>query len=199
MVDLFVLSSGIALVITFLLFSINRSLYRFLSYCRLDHMTGLYRRDFYELKLNLTFGRAVIVLDIDEFKRINDQYGHQQGDVVIKEVCHRIKQHMRRDDMAIRWGGEEFSLVMPGVDVQRATEICERIRQQIQHADYSHLGFGLTLTVSTGISGSVALDDYRRLLIEADKALYQAKSTGRNSVRVWKSPPGPTPIGSKSA
>lgn len=96
MVNLFLLSLVIALVITFLLFSINRSLYRFISYCRLDHMTGLYRRDFYELKLNLTFGKSVIVIDIDKFKRINDQYGHQQGDLVIKEVCHRIKKHMRR-------------------------------------------------------------------------------------------------------
>ncbi|ALS97445.1 ligand-binding sensor domain-containing diguanylate cyclase [Lacimicrobium alkaliphilum] len=171
-----------------------------------DPLTGLANRRSFDnylkrLSQNPTqhHGYFLAIIDIDNFKLVNDRWSHDVGDRAIQAVASVIASNCREEDHAARWGGEEFSLVMPGVDVQRATEICERIRQQIQHADYSHLGFGLTLTVSTGISGSVALDDYRRLLIEADKALYQAKSTGRNSVRVWRSPPGPTPIGSKSA
>jgi diguanylate cyclase (GGDEF)-like protein len=171
-----------------------------------DPLTGLANRRSFDNYLKLLsqnptqhHGYFLAIIDIDNFKLVNDRWSHDVGDRAIQAVASVIANNCREEDHAARWGGEEFSLVMPGVDVQRATEICERIRQQIEHADYSHLGFGLTLTVSIGLSGSVALDDYRRLLIEADKALYQAKSTGRNSVRVWQSPPGPTPIGSKSA
>ncbi|GGD48998.1 ligand-binding sensor domain-containing diguanylate cyclase [Lacimicrobium alkaliphilum] len=171
-----------------------------------DPLTGLANRRSFDnylkqLSHNPTqyTGYFLAIIDIDNFKLVNDRWSHDVGDRAIHAVASVIAHNCREGDHAARWGGEEFSLVMPGVDVHKASEICERIRQQIQAADYSHLGFGLTLTVSIGLSGSVALDDYRRLLIEADKALYHAKSSGRNSVRIWKSPPTPTPIGSKSA
>jgi hypothetical protein len=179
MVDLFLLSSGIALVIAFLLFSINRSLYRFLSYCRLDHMTGLYRRDFYELKLNLTFGRSVIVIDIDEFKRINDQYGHQQGDVVIKEVCHRIKEHMRRDDMAIRWGGEEFIIVLNHISDSELLRRGEMIRRAIYAEPIAEIRVSVSIGATTGKEMS-----FKKAFKIADTALYQSKNSGRNRVTV---------------
>ncbi len=179
MVDLFMLSSGIALMMTFLLFSINRSLYRFLSYCRLDHMTGLYRRDFYELKLNLTFGRAVIVIDIDEFKRINDQYGHQKGDVVIKEVCHRIKQHMRRDDMAIRWGGEEFIIVLNHISDSELLKRSEAIRRAICAEPIAEICVSVSIGATTGKKMS-----FKKAFKLADTALYQSKNSGRNRVTV---------------
>lgn len=179
MVNLFLLSLVIALVITFLLFSINRSLYRFISYCRLDHMTGLYRRDFYELKLNLTFGKSVIVIDIDKFKRINDQYGHQQGDLVIKEVCHRIKKHMRRDDIAIRWGGEEFIIVLNNLSDSELLKRAEAIRRTIDIKPIS----GICVSVSIGATTGKEMP-FKKAFKIADTALYQSKNSGRNRVTV---------------
>ncbi len=171
-----------------------------------DPLTGLANRRSFDnylkqLSENPTQyqGYFLAIIDIDNFKLVNDRWSHDVGDRAIHAVASVIAHNCREGDHAARWGGEEFSLVMPNVDVTKATEICERIRQQIEDADYTHLGFGLNLTVSIGLSGSVALDDYRRLLIEADKALYHAKSTGRNSVRVWQKPSGPTPIDSCSA
>lgn len=178
-VNLLILSSGIALVITCILFLINSSLYRFISYCRLDHMTGLYRRDFYELKLNLTFGKSVIVIDIDKFKRINDQYGHQQGDVVIKEVCHRIKKHMRRDDMAIRWGGEEFIIIINNISDNELLKRTEAIRRAI----YTESIAGIRVSVSIGATTGKKMS-FKKAFKLADTALYQSKNSGRNRVTV---------------
>lgn len=179
MFALFFLSSALSLVITCLLFSIKWYLYRFIYYYRLDKMTGLYRRDFQEEKLNRTSGKSIIIVDIDNFKAINDQYGHFHGDLVIKEVCHRLKKHMRIGDMTIRWGGEEFITVLNHISENELLKRAEAIRNSIDVKPIA----GIDVSVSIGATTGKEMP-FKKALKIADTALYQSKNSGRNRVTV---------------
>ncbi len=179
MVNLLMLSLGVSLVVTCVLFLIKSSLYRFLYYYRLDNMTGLYLRDFQEEKLNRTSGKSIIIIDIDNFKAINDQYGHFHGDLVIKEVCHRIKKYVRRGDMAIRWGGEEFVIVLNDISYTGLLNRTEAIRYSIAIESIA----GISVSVSIGATTGKTLS-FKKAFKLADTALYQSKHSGRNRVTV---------------
>lgn len=122
-------------------------------------------------------GFAVLMLDIDHFKRVNDQHGHARGDAVLKAVAQCLKAVAREDDMAVRYGGEEFCLILPGADIETARQVAERIHASVQNAQPA----GLPLTVSIGVAASVSgKDDLYDIIAQADAALYEAKQAGRN-------------------
>jgi len=129
---------------------------------------------------------SMLLLDVDEFKRINDQYGHATGDIVLQTLAQRMQQHIREFDVLARIGGEEFAILLPGLDVAAATEVAERlgdlVKQPIPINDETP---ALQITISTGIA-AVALDDHMvdTALNEADRAMYSAKRHGRDRVEI---------------
>ncbi|MDV3250614.1 PleD family two-component system response regulator [Devosia sp. BK] len=157
-----------------------------------DDLTGLYNRRYFDRHLNVLLGKAqsqdknlaVMILDIDHFKSVNDTYGHDAGDVVLKEFSARMKRNIRGVDLACRFGGEEFVVLMPDTDVLNAELVAERVRQAIAEKSFDIKGQRpLTVTVSVGVSFNETLADTPESLIKrADLALYRAKREGRNRV-----------------
>jgi two-component system cell cycle response regulator len=159
-----------------------------------DALTGLYNRRFFQEMLRLEADRAsrqagslsLVVLDLDHFKLVNDTYGHPVGDVVLMQASDRIRQAARSSDIVARYGGEEFVCLAPGTDEQAAVELAERFRQALRRAPIpSGTGVQLSLTVSVGVATARCGDgplDVERLINDADSALYQAKSSGRDRV-----------------
>jgi two-component system, cell cycle response regulator len=156
-----------------------------------DALTGIWnrraildmmRREF-EIAARSNCGIGVIMLDVDHFKHVNDTFGHLAGDAVLKEVANRIQQVIRSYDLAGRYGGEEFLVVLPDCDRERIQNCAERIRSAI--ADHPILAEGLSLAVTVS-AGTTVLDPMRGTerdaLAEADTALYRAKNAGRNRV-----------------
>jgi two-component system cell cycle response regulator len=129
-------------------------------------------------------GPAVLMLDIDYFKRVNDTYGHAAGDAVLREVAGRVARHVRGFDLVARYGGEEFVVVMPETDLAVASMVAERLRS-IVAAKPAPLGDGTehAVTISIGIAAARGVSDSATALLErADKALHEAKGRGRNCV-----------------
>jgi diguanylate cyclase (GGDEF)-like protein/PAS domain S-box-containing protein len=171
-----------------------------LSMC--DPLTGLYNRRFMEEGLEREIGRAargrhalaVALLDLDHFKHFNDNYGHDAGDTVLTAFAHLMHGFRVGNDIACRYGGEEFLLVLTDIDAPQALDRLDRFRESVGHMNLQHHGQALpTVSVSIG----VALypkdgDSGAKLIRAADEALYRAKSGGRNQV-VLAGPSGTTP------
>jgi len=159
-----------------------------------DPLTGLHNRRFLDEMLERELARAqrsktnlaLIMADVDHFKRFNDTYGHDAGDVILRAVAHSLKKHLRVSDIACRYGGEEFTLVLPESSLDAAREKAEVLRQAISALVLSHAGKTLgTVTMSFGLAIFPGHGrDAAGLLQTADKALYRAKSNGRNRVEV---------------
>ena len=156
-----------------------------------DPLTGLANRRTFDLKgPEMALGEmqkkgryAVVVIDIDNFKGINDTFGHACGDRVLRQVCDIISANARDGDLVARYGGEEIVLVLPGCDVARTQGVADRIRAGVEGAAFELEGIRLTVTVSIGYTVS---DDPKKTFWtafdEADAALYRAKSSGRNRI-----------------
>jgi len=153
-----------------------------------DSLTGLGNRAAYENNLQREIDLAqrqqsalsMIILDIDNFKAINDSYGHSGGDRALKTLANTIEHTKRRSDMAFRFGGEEFVLILSNTDIAAAGIVAERLRTAVEETlchDGNH-GFGFT--VSLGIAQLQTNEQSYHLFERADMALYQAKQTGRN-------------------
>ncbi|WP_343256005.1 two-component regulator propeller domain-containing protein [Pseudoalteromonas sp. 3D05] len=126
---------------------------------------------------------ALVIVDIDYFKRINDNWSHIVGDRVICVVANILQQCCDDNQYQVsRWGGEEFTLLMPNKSVEQAQKDCEQLREQIANYDFSSIATNLKITASFGVADSRSVDEYDRLLAKADKALYQAKENGRNRI-----------------
>ncbi|NGZ75893.1 GGDEF domain-containing protein [Saccharibacillus alkalitolerans] len=123
----------------------------------------------------------VAVLDIDNFKKINDTYGHLIGDLVLKEVSIRVGMTISPNDFAARYGGEEFAIIFTEKTIEEAAEYAERIRAAVEGANYSYMG-NHPVTVSAGLSGFEPDDTAETLFGKADAALYRAKRSGKNRV-----------------
>lgn len=160
-----------------------------------DPLTGLHNRRYFEAHFDGLFEKAeksasqlsVIMCDIDHFKAVNDTFGHQAGDAVIKECAARIQKNIRNVDMACRFGGEEFVIVMPDTTIELANLIAERIREEIAaHPIVTDGGKKqISVTLSMGVSNRMGEDDSPHDLIKrADEALYSAKGAGRNRVEL---------------
>jgi|GEM_PF-4105786 len=159
-----------------------------------DMLTDLYNRRFIEEVLRLEASRAiregrplaVMLLDIDAFKRVNDTYGHQAGDHVLAEAAARIRRAMRNSDMIGRWGGEEFLAVFPNADVASAMRGTERIRQALSGETIRLIdGTRIRVTASAGIATLSQTGDVDTLLWQVDQALYAAKGNGRDCAHAW--------------
>jgi two-component system cell cycle response regulator len=158
-----------------------------------DQLTGLHNRRYMSRHLdNLVSSAgssgkplAFLILDIDYFKSVNDTYGHDIGDEVLREFARRISASVRGIDLACRYGGEEFVVVMPDTDAALAFTVAERLRKSVENTmfDISRAPGKLPITISVGIASSMGSDDTaEKLLHRADQALYRAKRDGRNRV-----------------
>ncbi len=179
----------ILLTVTFFIIK-NRRLVEELEHLSLtDTLTQAYNRRFIELHSRKLFsestrknqGLCFLLVDIDHFKKINDQYGHNIGDLVLQQLAANIRETIRKTDVLIRMGGEEFALFLPNTSLQEALLLAERIRKQIQELRVEYRDHIIPITISLGVTEykSESLED---LIEKADQALYQAKSNGRNSV-----------------
>jgi diguanylate cyclase (GGDEF)-like protein len=127
------------------------------------------------------FPLSLIFIDIDHFKRINDEHGHSVGDQVIKGMAELTRSHIQRQDLFARWGGEEFLLVCPLTRAHEAQRIAERLRQIVAGRVWPG---GIRVTSSFGVSEAVAGEDLSETIRRADEAMYRAKQNGRDRVEV---------------
>jgi diguanylate cyclase (GGDEF)-like protein len=160
---------------------------------RVDPLTGIFNRRHFrevlsaELELNESGPAAVLMLDLDHFKSVNDRHGHSTGDAILRAAAERIDSITRGSDCLARWGGEEFALLAPGLNRDGATELAERARTALAEEPVAIEDAMIDLTLSVGVAvlgpETHTADD---LLDAADEALYDAKRSGRNCVRVFE-------------
>ncbi|MDA7816933.1 GGDEF domain-containing protein [Sulfurimonas sp.] len=154
-----------------------------------DQLTGLYNRNKIEETFNYEKKQAIryhtdlslILMDLDHFKNINDNHGHNIGDVYLQEISRELKDIFRETDVIGRWGGEEFLILLPKTDLQTTQEIAERLRRDIEQKLFAGLEHH---TASFGISVLNNNETLSSLVDRADKALYSVKENGRNGVKV---------------
>jgi diguanylate cyclase (GGDEF)-like protein len=160
---------------------------------RSDPLTGLANRRHLDEQLAVHAASAdrhdhelsVAVIDIDNFKSVNDTFGHSAGDVVLREVARRLARSARLEDVVGRWGGEEFLVILPHCGVDDAAVVSERIRQAVEATPVrAEAGISIPVTVSVGCAGGTG----DRVIERADAALYAAKNGGRNRTVVLESP-----------
>ncbi|MDI6796227.1 MAG: diguanylate cyclase [Desulfatibacillaceae bacterium] len=157
-----------------------------------DGLTGLFNHRYFQEALSKDFQRAMryheslscVLLDIDFFKKFNDTYGHQTGDVVLKTLGGIIEDSLRDTDLAARYGGEEFALVLYHTPAPAAYMVADRLRQSVENHEFVHDDLVLKVTISVGVATFPHPDipDHKTLVECADKALYRAKEAGRNQV-----------------
>lgn len=175
-----------------LLLQVKQQAQEFELQARLDTLTGLANRRAFDEALARECARSrrnalplcLVLLDIDHFKRVNDNYSHSVGDQILKLVATEISRHCRQDDTVARWGGEEFALLLPNTALADAKDICERIRLAIEKIDCSAFAANLHISISMGIAQYAGEAAHDKLLTRSDSALYQAKQNGRNRINV---------------
>ncbi|SJM95560.1 Diguanylate cyclase [Crenothrix polyspora] len=154
-----------------------------------DALTGLPNRLAYEERLQNEFARwkryhmplSMIIWDIDLFKRVNDEFGHKYGDEVLKIISKKLSEHCRETDFVSRFGGEEFTMLLPNTDKQMAIRLANQLRYIIEQTDFNFNGKQFTpITISCGVTEFIADDSAETAFDRADNALYKAKQQGRN-------------------
>jgi two-component system, cell cycle response regulator len=160
-----------------------------------DGLTGLYNHRYFHEQLSQDFLRAkryheslsCILLDIDYFKKFNDTYGHQTGDIVLSTLGQVIRDTIRDSDSAARYGGEEFAIILHYTERQAALHVAERLRQTVEHRDVRDKDNVLRITISLGVATfpHEQIHNHKQIVEFADKALYKAKKNGRNRVESW--------------
>jgi diguanylate cyclase len=162
---------------------------------RTDGLTGLYNRRAWEEYLAAEFKRysrssrasTLIMFDIDHFKRVNDTYGHQAGDEVIRRVAEILRNTIRESDIGGRYGGEEFGVVLPDTDNEGGVVFAERLRWTVEQTPVAYDGQRIEFTISLGIAEiNSELCRHSDWLEQADKALYQSKERGRNRATIYQ-------------
>lgn len=159
------------------------------TYASYDTLTGLLNRRSIDSHLDQLYkehyhdeeGFSVIMCDIDHFKSVNDTYGHDAGDYILKEVASVVSSEVRDNDIVGRWGGEEFLIIL-NKDKQTATKLAERIRAQIETHEFNYKTTSLHITLTLGVSSFHNGADIGSLIRSADKKLYRGKENGRNQV-----------------
>ncbi len=161
----------------------------------IDHLTGLYNRRFFFEHVKIIIENAkryrniftIVIFDIDNFKHINDNYGHDVGDKVLKEFANILKTSVRSSDIVSRFGGEEFVLILQNSDAENSFHVAERIRKQFSQKKFKVNDKYISTTVSGGISTyREEIEDIDQMIKEADIALYEAKKTGKNKIIIYK-------------
>lgn len=158
----------------------------------IDPLTNLYNRRFFTEVIEAELHRSsrfrsyvsLLVVDIDHFKKVNDIYGHQAGDKVLSAVAEKLREGLRTYDIASRYGGEEFVLVLPNTPLDKAMEVAERLRKAVQSLSFLIPLDRVEVTVSIGLAAfpTQHVDCFNALFTRADAALYRAKQNGRNRV-----------------
>lgn len=171
----------------------NEALYRAAT---TDELTAVYNRSYLLDFLRGALGRcrrdqqtlSCILIDIDDFKRVNDGWGHQSGDTVLVEVAQRIGQRVRAGDLFGRYGGEEFLVVLPSTSARSARALAEDVREQVAGRVIELPGGSIRVTVSLGITEADGSEspDGKELFNRADRALYEAKRRGKNRVVLFE-------------
>jgi diguanylate cyclase (GGDEF)-like protein len=157
-----------------------------------DHLTDLYNRRYFIERLEEIIANSershdsfhLALIDLDNFKQVNDQYGHQVGDDVLMRFAQVAYDSLRRTDVLARYGGEEFIVLFPQGSTAGITEVLERLRKKFAELSHDDLIPGLQVTLSTGLTAWQQGDDANSLIQRADKALYKAKDLGRNRLHV---------------
>ena len=159
-----------------------------------DPLTGLFNRRAFERKIAEEYERAkrythavsVLLLDIDNFKNINDTYGHHGGDMALVKISAILRERTRRSDFPARYGGEEFVLILPETDQESALQVANKIHEEIRSQMFGTATTPFALTVSIGLSSTSTkpYSDWRQMLEDADQAMYLAKNSGKDRVQV---------------
>ena len=164
---------------------------RLIRMANVDALTSLSNRAVFDREIAEAFDQAgrleralsLVLFDIDHFKKFNDTYGHQTGDLVLRHIGRLVQQNIRGGDIAARYGGEEFAIILPATSLQGAVIQAERLRASVCHHTFDKDGEQLSLTVSVGLSNYAdGYETVEEFIEAADKALYKAKSDGRDRV-----------------
>lgn len=162
---------------------------------RTDRLTRLNNRGYWEECLQNEYSRlqrydtnsTLVMFDIDHFKKVNDTYGHQAGDEVIRVVSNLLRNNLRKTDIAGRYGGEEFGVILGHTDAENAMIFCERLRKEIEATTVVHDNIKINFTISLGIcEASKDQESYKEWLEKTDQALYRSKENGRNQSTLYK-------------
>lgn len=160
---------------------------KILRLATIDNLTGLFNRHAFQDKLSSEINRvsrygkplSVLMYDLDHFKRINDNFGHEMGDTILLKVSELVRDDIRAVDVAGRWGGEEFLVLMPEADLGKAQQVAEKLRQVIASHQFAAVG---QVTASFGVTQFKPGETAQSLLRRVDDAVYLAKQQGRNRV-----------------
>jgi two-component system cell cycle response regulator len=160
-----------------------------------DGLTNVYNSSYFDIHVSTMLADALkyskslslMIVDLDHFKDVNDNYGHQAGDAILKQVTKRISHCIRPTDLLARYGGEEFVILMPNTSLHHAAEVAERVRKVIEGRPFKIpvAPGSIACSISGGIAVSVAEDTPELLIERADKALYHVKNTGRNKIAAY--------------
>jgi len=164
-----------------------------------DDLTGLYNHRYFHQLMDTELHRAIryessfslIIFDIDDFKKINDTYGHLTGDIVLRALSALAMESIRKSDFAARYGGEEFAVILPETDIKGASVMAERLRHKIEKMQVNAGGVKIRLTVSLGVTTyapGCKIGDKSEIIDTADKALYYSKKTGKNKLSAIQLP-----------
>ena len=161
---------------------------------QVDSLTGLFNRRAFEKKIQEEFDRSLryhsafslLILDVDNFKTINDTYGHHGGDAVLVKISETLRDKTRKSDFPSRYGGEEFVLILPETDLDNAVQVASKIHEAIRTHSFGTSTNPFKLTVSIGVSSTSTqfYSDWRQMLKDADQALYVAKNSGKDRIEV---------------
>lgn len=166
--------------------------HRYQKAAKVDHLTGLFNRRWFEEIVVRQWRRAVaedaplsvLFIDIDHFKAINDEFGHLAGDTALRAVSDLLQSGIRPMDLAARFGGEEFAIVMFGITIAEARQVAERLRREIEAHPVRYEEQDIYLTVSVGVGELESGESINELIRQCDAAMYRAKAEGRNRVMV---------------
>jgi two-component system, cell cycle response regulator len=163
---------------------------------QIDSLTGLFNRRAFEKKIQEEFERSkryrnplsVLIFDLDNFKSINDTYGHHGGDAALVKIADTLREITRQSDFSARYGGEEFVMILPETDHENALQVASKIHGAIRDSSFGTASRPFTLTVSIGVSSSSmgSHATWREMLDDADRALYLAKNAGKDRVELWE-------------
>ena len=183
-ISVLLLLSLIIVILSVFIFKQNR---RLNELSLVDPLTGLYNRRAFNPKIRNEIDQferygtplTLLVIDVDYFKTINDTYGHDVGDNVLKEIANLIRDYVRKTDFCVRWGGEEFVVLATSTQQDKALIMAQNLRVAIENHNF---GIDQNVTISIGLTSLEEGDQLESFIRKADKALYRAKQSGRNQI-----------------
>lgn len=155
-----------------------------------DSLTGLLNRRSMmekltiaeEKKQTMSFIYSLVMIDIDDFKKVNDTYGHDCGDCVLSKLSERIRASLRKDDIICRWGGEEILILLPNTYTSEAEFVARKLKDTVEQTPFAHKEKNVSITITLGISCSLDCEDITSMISKADLCLYKGKKDGKNTV-----------------